>query len=164
LAWTARNILELAVWIEFCTLSDDNAGRFQEDAVRDLAGLADAVQRVIRSTEGQEDAELELAQHRLTDFAANALGIPALGNDFHRVIQAATLLGRAESFAAANKLFSKFAHSTARAVHTVESIQADEGFRNMFLSDGIEMASDASTPIRSFLLPRLGLALRENCI
>ena len=34
----------------------------------------------------------------------------------------------------------------------------------MFLSDGIEMASDASTPIRSFLLPRLGLALREHCI
>jgi hypothetical protein len=164
LAWAARNILELSVWIEYCTLTDENARRFQEDAVRDLAGFSDAVQTAVHLTEGQQHAELGSVRLRLTEFAASTLGIPVLGNDFQRVAQAATVIGRGESFSAANKMFSKFAHPTAWAVHTVESIDADEGLRNMFLSDGIEMATDALTRIRQFVLPRLRLESSETLV
>src|ERR1039458_4925937 len=41
-AWIARNLLELLVWVKFCSVSRENAWRFHEDALRDAKGLTDA--------------------------------------------------------------------------------------------------------------------------
>src|ERR1017187_2217291 len=40
-AWIARNLLELLVWVRYCT-SRENAWRFHGDALRDMKGLMDA--------------------------------------------------------------------------------------------------------------------------
>jgi hypothetical protein len=39
-AWLARNFLELSAWIQYCNLSEENAKRFYDDAVRDMHGWA----------------------------------------------------------------------------------------------------------------------------
>jgi hypothetical protein len=54
LAWITRNLLELVVWIEFATKSDENAKRFQDDAIKDLYGWAKAA---IDLEKGQDPAE-----------------------------------------------------------------------------------------------------------
>jgi hypothetical protein len=41
-AWIARNLLELLVWVRFCSVSRENAWRFHEDALGDAKGLTDA--------------------------------------------------------------------------------------------------------------------------
>src|SRR5712692_2936858 len=42
LAWSARNFLELSIWIEYCCASEENAKRFSEDTSRDLFGMVAA--------------------------------------------------------------------------------------------------------------------------
>src|SRR5712692_1646376 len=39
LAWSARNFLELSIWIGYCCASEENAKRFSEDTSRDLFGM-----------------------------------------------------------------------------------------------------------------------------
>jgi hypothetical protein len=39
IAWYARNLLELQIWIEFCCRDRLNAEEFYEDAIRDLIDL-----------------------------------------------------------------------------------------------------------------------------
>jgi hypothetical protein len=39
IAWMARNILELSVWIQYCSRSRSKAEEFYDDAIRDLVDL-----------------------------------------------------------------------------------------------------------------------------
>jgi len=45
-AWLTRNLLELSVWIEYCTLSEENARKFANDTLKDLYGLAGSMEHV----------------------------------------------------------------------------------------------------------------------
>jgi len=39
MAWLTRNLVELRVWVEYCSKSTENAEEFYRDAIRDLADL-----------------------------------------------------------------------------------------------------------------------------
>jgi hypothetical protein len=39
IAWLTRNLVELRIWAEYCSASDENALEFHEDSVRDLIEL-----------------------------------------------------------------------------------------------------------------------------
>jgi hypothetical protein len=62
---------------------------------------------------------------------AQSKGVLELDDEFKRVSEAAQEVGR-PTFPSANKLLSKFAHPTALAIHTVASVEADEGYRLCF--------------------------------
>jgi hypothetical protein len=49
-AWIARNLLELWVWVKYCSVSRENAWRFHEDALRDVKGLTELRKRLINPT------------------------------------------------------------------------------------------------------------------
>jgi len=156
LAWTTRNLLELSIWIDYCNLSNANAKRFRDDAARDLLGFSRAIQSLQVHETGIEDAGLQAAQQRLGTFA-QSWGIGALEDDFTKVSAAAKELGREKSYLCLNKLLSKLAHPTAWAVNSVHSVDADEDFREMFFSDGVEFATDALTSVRTFVITHLPL-------
>jgi hypothetical protein len=150
-AWLTRNLLELSVWIEFCNTSLEHARRFRDDAARDLYGLAQAVQSLELHKTGSENSELKGSQERLATFS-RSWRIDRLADDFKRVSDAAEELGRKKAFADLNKMLSKFAHPTAFMVNAVFSSEADAGLRDLFFEDGVAMAIDSLTAIRSFIL------------
>lgn len=150
LAWQARNLLELSVWVEFCTGSDERAKQFHEDALRDMFGWSQAIHGMFKRKHDREHQELSVKIDELRKFAATR-GIPELADDFIRVRDVATALGR-KDFGALYKLYSKFAHPTAWAVHSVSSVDADEDFRDMFLADGINEAVVSINRVRDRIL------------
>jgi hypothetical protein len=152
LAWAVRNILELSVWVDYCNIDIAHATRFREDSARDLLGLTKAIEALHFEKYGTVHAGLRTAQNDLESFATSVFGMGTLGDDFERVVKAADELGWRKRFLAMNKILSKYAHPTAWAVNAADSIEADAGFREMFLLDGIEMASASLTNIRRFIL------------
>lgn len=151
LAWAARNLLELSIWVEYCNASYDNAARFREDAVRDLYGISIAVQQLELMLGGSESEDLNNKQDALSKFARSR-GISSLDDDYKRVLDAAKEIGQGEYFRGLNKLLSKLAHPTAWAVATIDSVNADEAFRGMFLKDGVNLAVLSLTAIRNHIL------------
>jgi hypothetical protein len=147
-AWAARNLLELAIWIDYCNLSDAHATRFRDDSARDLMGFSKAVQQLEIQRKGAPDPGLEASQTRLVAFAKSTLGVIGLDEDFTRVLKAAREVGREREFGALNKLFSKYAHPTSIALNSVVTVDADSGIRGMFLRVGIELSTHALTTIR----------------
>ena len=139
LAWAARNLLEISIWIDYCNLSEERAKRFYDDAMRDLYGLSQAVQRVVEVKAGTKDKGLE---DKISEFAkfAQSTGIQELGDDFKPVSDAARELGRLDEFRGLNKLLSKFAHPTAWAIHIADTGGVEDGYRTMILKDGAELA------------------------
>ena len=139
LAWLARNFLELSVWIEYCNISEQNAKRFYDDAVRDMHGWAKAIHELTIFQEGKPDAQLAARLHNLEKFAAKR-GIVPLKDDFKRVSDASKEVGNDALFSRSNKLYSKFAHPTAWVVATAKSEEADKEVREMIFTDGAELA------------------------
>jgi hypothetical protein len=61
-AWLTRNLLELSIWIEYCTSSECNGLAFRNDTFKDLVGMADSM------------GELDLLKYRSTkDFLVRAV-------------------------------------------------------------------------------------------
>jgi hypothetical protein len=163
LAWAARNLLELSVWIDYCNLSDKHAKRFRDDMMRDLYGLSAAVQRSVEIESGAKDRTLDQKLAGLATLAQSS-GIQGLEDDFERVSEAAKELGRQPVFSNANKLLSKFVHPTAWAIHTVTSVEADEGYRLIFLGDGVALAINSLIAVRKFIrgfYPQVGMTAKE---
>lgn len=152
LAYVARNLLELSIWVQYCNLSDAHAKQFRDDVTRDLFGLGKAIQSIAVQEMGVEEPGLKRAQDRLVKFADAKFGIKNLDDDYKRVVKAAEELGREKSFVALNKALSKFAHPTAWAVNSVLSVDADKDIREMFLLDGVHLAMNAIIDMRKFIL------------
>jgi hypothetical protein len=139
LAWITRNLLELVVWIEFATKSDENAKRFQDDATKDLYGWAKAAIDLEKGRDSAEHKKLSDKMSELEKFAQSR-GLVKLGDDYMRVSAIAKELGHDADFAPRYKLYSKFAHPTAWIVRTASSVEADADVRNMFFDDGVVLA------------------------
>jgi hypothetical protein len=124
--------------------------------MRDLHGLSDAIQRSIEADSGSRDNSLEQKMTELEAFAQSQ-GIQKLDDDFKAVSKAAKELGRAPAFGSMNKLLSKLAHPTAWAIHTVASVEADEGFRLMFVREyypEIAMTKDDAMELKAKVRPK----------
>jgi len=156
MAWAARNILELSVWIDYCNASNTNARQFEVDAARDLDGFGKNMQRLEVLERGAKHPDLIQMQKELAEFAKTQYGVSTLDDDFTRVSDAAKSLG-VDRFEPMNKLYSKFAHPTALALNSVDAEEADAGLRLMFLEDGAETSTDSLTKIRNFALIHLPL-------
>jgi len=151
LAWLSRNLLELSIWIEFCTASDSNARRFEEDAMRDMYGWAQAIHGMYKDAHDREHQDLGSTMEDLKKFAISK-GVPTLADDYKRVRDAANELGRDDEYEKFFKLYSKFAHPTAWVVKSASSIDADEDLRDMFFTDGVDRAVLAINRIRERVL------------
>jgi hypothetical protein len=153
LAWIARNILELDVWIDYCNLSDSHAKRFMDDSVRDMVGffatigsLVQDSQRndLIRATTLAQDAVGKVAQHL----------IGSIDEKFLRVDKAAEELGRRDIFVGFNKVYSKLAHPTAWLVSHSIQLHANEDFCDTLFADGVLMIAKALTKIYEHIVQR----------
>lgn len=111
-AWNARNLLELWIWIEFCSTSRENARRFHEDALRDALGLTESL-RKMSELRGIQNEYLDSARQKLSDIALKEHGIESLDTNYARVASAAGTLGVSPWYEACNAHLSKFAHPTA---------------------------------------------------
>jgi hypothetical protein len=151
LGWAGRNVLELSVWIDYCLLSENNARRFYEDSLRDLHGLSRAMARSIKVATGKEAPELATKIAELEKFARSTTSIEEFKDDFMQVAVAADELGRREEFVSATKVLHKFAHPTAWMVHTVLSVDVDEEYRALFLTEGAMLCINSLIAIRTFV-------------
>lgn len=161
LAWAARNLLELSVWIEYCNLSEAHATRFRDDAARDLLGFSKAIQGLHVDNHGAEHPGLKNTLQDLGVFAQDVLGVSSLDEDFRRVSEAAKETGHFAMFVKVNKIFSKFAHPTSLAMNSVNAIEIDSAMRQMFFNDGVSVATKALTNVRTFMLKHFPLLIEE---
>ena len=110
IAWSSRNLLELAMWSAHCSKSENNAKQFLLDAARDASDVLDVPDGVFSDTfsfKGVRDQFLETAKED---------GFETFDESFTRVAQVAKQLGQEVTFRHYNKLLSKFAHPTALSV------------------------------------------------
>jgi hypothetical protein len=150
LAWAARNLLELNVWIRYCDLSLERANQFRADAARDLLGVSKVIQSGMERHTGFRNSDLDRMSQELVTMVDQEFGVAGIDDDFTKVSEAARELGLEKDFAHTNRLLSKYAHPSALALNSVlpESAQFDEGTRNMFLCDGVEAAVTGLTVLR----------------
>lgn len=144
IAWYVRNLLELQIWVEFCSASDRNAAEFYEDAICDLVDL--------NRKPGERDPEMMA----LLEKAKQLISTQKQPHKYKKVFEAADALGKKdekqtwrEYYDQQNKLPSKFVHPTALSVvlpiprNNVAQIQA------YFVEDGEEYAREATKRLKA---------------
>jgi hypothetical protein len=114
-AWNARNLLELWIWIKYCSKSQASARRFHEDALRDALGLVEAHSSMCKIAGIQNESE-DIARQTLAEIARKELWTEPVDTDYERVSDAAKHVGLGDAFKAWNTHLSKFAHPTAGLV------------------------------------------------
>ncbi len=86
-AWNARNLLELWVWVRYCGVSRENAWRFHEDALRDVKGLVETQEKSCKAT-GIVDKASAISAQRIQQVASEKLGVEEIDSDYLRVAKA----------------------------------------------------------------------------
>ena len=102
-AWLARNILELLIWIRYCSKSPELAQKFLTDSIRDTIETLEVGKKLAPNPEALAGAKDSLIETALED------GYRDLDEQFTYVSEAAKEIGAAEAFKTYNKLLSKFA-------------------------------------------------------
>ncbi len=140
-AFQARNLLELAIWSEYCAKSRDNADRFRQDAVRDLNGMMVAMDH-LNAALARMPADWEFApvglKDRLKKISA-LVGVEELDVQYRAVSAAAKELSpeTAAAFNKHNTILSKYVHPTALVVNTlITATTADAETLGVFLRVG----------------------------
>jgi hypothetical protein len=119
MAWAARTLLELKVWTEYVTVSEDNLRRFFQDMYVDART---AFQVGAKATAGLDDHPLKAASQKILDNAKPDLGAKLEGAEvseserYLRLSDVAKELALEIEFSIANMTFSKWAHATAQSV------------------------------------------------
>lgn len=150
-AWIARNLLELLVWVKFCGASRENAWRFHEDALRDAKGLTDAHAKSC-AARGLCDEISTIAAERLRQVAFDKLGLENIDSDFLAVSKAAKAPGvdLADQFSASHKTFSKFAHPTAGLIHGfTHQSEACRQLQAVFTTQGVYFAAQSTLSLEA---------------
>lgn len=130
-AWQVRNLVELRVWVDYCSVSDENALEFHEDSVRDLIEL----DKKVRGMDDETKVELHKAKAMLQT--------PKPDHQFKSVSAAATEVGLSDFFKHNNKTLSKFAHPTALSVMSNLSLKARQTICNGMVEIGFVIADEA---------------------
>ena len=149
IAWSARNFLELSIWIDYCCVSEGNAKRFREDSVRDMYGLVASVLKDDMTADVRSDLESLLGDMRKVFDGPTR----KISEGYKRVAKAAAEVGREREFASFNRLFSKMAHPTAFLVNLDIEKPFDRGFcSSLFVEGGaLAMKSRNTEPTRTYV-------------
>jgi hypothetical protein len=151
-AWIARNLLELNVWVKYCGASRENAWRFHEDALRDVKGLTETHKKTLDAF-SIEDHFSEIAAQRIKE-TANKLGLEDIDSDFLAVAAAAKAPGvdLGAMFGPFFRSLSKFAHPTAGLVHGIS--HQTGGCRNLqvaFTTEAVYFAAQSTLALEAQL-------------
>jgi hypothetical protein len=152
-AWIARNLLELLVWVKFCSVSRENAWRFHEDALRDAKGLTDTHAKSCGAM-GLADEDSAVAAERLQQVASEKLGLDDIDSDFLAVSKAAKApnVDLGDRFGPFHKTLSKFAHPTAGLVHGIRhQAEACRHLQAVFTTQGVYFAAQSSLVLEAQL-------------
>lgn len=126
ITWLTRNLLELDIWVEYASSSDDRAREFWEDSIRDTCSLrtqgrskkgkkskkSNAFELPSPAPGEEHDPEFETLMRK----AVGILNPDHEPDAWTAVSEAATALGRDKEYALQNKMLSKFVHPTAMSV------------------------------------------------
>jgi hypothetical protein len=148
-AWTARNLMELSIWIRYCNLSDEHGKRFRLDGARDLIGFFKALKGYHGTKIASEIPRMDAAEAELELIAKSEFGVASLGTSFVEVRNAADEVGETR-YKDLNKLCSKFAHPTAWIIAATDWPEFSQ-FAMMFLFEGRSIAFEALDTIRGFV-------------
>jgi hypothetical protein len=131
-AWLARNLLELRIWVDYCSLSIDNAQDFYFDAIRDLVDLNK------KTTTG-----LDAETNRRLEKAKTILGTDRPAHKFKDVRDAAKEAGLQTFYSDNCKVLSKFVHPTALSIVAPVGEAAEAEIRKQFVEAGRGYAGEA---------------------
>ncbi|SRR6266513_5132560 len=148
LAWSARNFLELSIWIEYCCASEENAKRFRQDTSRDLYGMIAAAKGVDINPELHKKVDA-LLQRFERIFNTNSFKVT---DEFKKVGKAAAELSREREFFSQNKFFSKMAHPTAFIVNSKSTKRFDRRFQAAVFIAGAGHALKSMATLIDFFL------------
>jgi hypothetical protein len=148
LSWRARNLVELQIWAEYCSVSEDNAYEFWEDAQRDFLELfrnaADSSEQIARY-------ESELTPIKAPDrpkySTAASKSLPKVRTDY---------------FKEQNDFLSKFVHPTALSILMPIPPENQQNIRNMIVAAAEEYARDAKAVLSKSLIEKLHSRLLES--
>lgn len=140
IAWLVRNLVELKVWVEYCSVSDENALEFHEDSVRDLIEL----DKKVGGMDDETRAELGKAKAMLQTAKPD--------HQFKSVSDAATEVGLSDFFKQNNKTLSKFAHPTALSVMSNLSLKARQTICNGMAEVGFVIADETLAKLEGGIL------------
>ena len=141
-AWLARNILELRVWAEYCSQSQQHVEEFFQDAIRDVHDLQMKVGGLDRK--GVEQLQ------KATKF----IGTSKKAHEFKDVRIAAREVRLGKLFKQNNKILSKFAHPTALSLLGGFQVQNADQIRMHVAEIGLNMAAEALKTLDASLLGR----------
>lgn len=150
MAWVTRNILELRVWVEYCSQSRQHAEEFYVDAMRDLNDLRRAV--------GGIDAE----DLKTLNQAEKFIGKSKPAHKFKDVRDAAREVGLWELFRTNNKVLSKFVHPTAMSVVAPIKDRGADRVRKQFVESGTGMLTEAIEKLDASLLGKAYRKYRQT--
>jgi hypothetical protein len=139
-AWLTRNILELRIWVEYCSQSQQHSEEFFQDAVRDLNDLD-------RSVGGLDPEDVRTLQK-----ANKFIGSAKPRHKFKDVKIAAEEVGLLPLFKQSNKVLSKFVHPTAMFVVTPFRPSGADQIRKQFVESGTAFANEAMEKLKTALL------------
>ncbi len=114
-AWHARNLLELAIWTEYCIQSPENGVRFGVDAVRDFDDIIKLISQ--DEIEANPEAKKHIQEFKAArSILATTITAEELSKRYTSVRTAASAIGKLTQYENTMKLLSKWAHPTAVAV------------------------------------------------
>jgi hypothetical protein len=148
LAWSARNFLELSIWIEYCCASEGNARRFTGDTGRDLFGMIAAGKQADITPEQHEKVN-EVLQRLERILNTQSFKV---SDEYKKVSKAATELGREREFFSLNKLFSKIAHPTAFVVNSRFNEKFQKHLRAAIFIQGASLALTSMVKLIDFFM------------
>ena len=148
LAWSARNFLELSIWVRYCCASEENAKRFREDTSRDLFGMIAAAKGADIQPELHKQVD-DLLQRLERIFNTQSFKVT---DEFKKVGKAAAELGRERQFFSENKFFSKMAHPTAFMVNSKKTKPFDRRFQAGVFIRGVGLALESMVTLIDFFM------------
>lgn len=155
-ALAVRNLLEVAIWTEYCGKSKENAERFFGDAVRDVNGIMAACNRMSELATvlpDNWDSDRSAAESSLKRMAAR-VGIQEFDPNFLPVSEAAKEISPEIGivFSKLNTILSKFVHPTAFSVKSVLPPKTVASLTSMFLPIGAQLITDLLSEVSKVAL------------
>jgi hypothetical protein len=138
-AWLTRNLLELLVWVKYCSSSPERAREFWDDSIRDFYSLIN---------------QLDYNDPEFLDAVSKAVGLIGTEKEptaWKRVSKAAKAIGQ-EGYELYSQMFSKFVHPTAMSVLMRLPVSSRRRIQQKFADQGREFASEALKMLDSSLM------------